>query len=132
MTTLTVQGTTPGAGSTMRSEKLIRSYGSDKVGWHQEVGNLQAIIDTVDRRMSAGDRFATPGDSRSIPMTSTNRTRWPTRSGRFPPGIDWNATLRWSTPGSLDHESTHSPVEAGAVEPPVVSRMLVTCAMGIA
>lgn len=60
MTTLTVQGATPGAGLTMRSEKLIESYGLNKVGWHQEIGNLQAIIDTVDQRMSAGDWFVTP------------------------------------------------------------------------
>ncbi len=60
MTTLTVQGTTPGAGLTMRSEKLIESYGLATVGWHQEIGDLQAIIDTVNQRMNAGDWFATP------------------------------------------------------------------------
>lgn len=60
MTTLTVQGTTPGAGLTMRSEKLIETYGLDRVGWHQEIGDLQAIIDTVNRRMADGDWFATP------------------------------------------------------------------------
>lgn len=60
MTTLTVQGTTAGAGLTMRSEELIGSYGLDKVGWHQEIGDLQAIIDTVNQRMKSGDWFATP------------------------------------------------------------------------
>lgn len=60
MTTLAVQGTTPGAGLTMRSETLIESYGLAKVGWSQEIGDLQAIIDTVNQRMSAGDWFATP------------------------------------------------------------------------
>ncbi|MEX3509655.1 glycine betaine ABC transporter substrate-binding protein [Kocuria carniphila] len=60
MTTLTVQGTTSGAGLTMRSEQLIESYGLASLGWHQEIGDLQAIIDTVNQRMKAGDWFATP------------------------------------------------------------------------
>ncbi|WP_431813491.1 glycine betaine ABC transporter substrate-binding protein [Kocuria sp. cx-455] len=60
MTTLTVQGTTPGAGLTMRSEKLIESYGLATVGWQQNIGDLQAIIDTMNQRMTAGDWFATP------------------------------------------------------------------------
>lgn len=60
MTTLQVQGTTPGAGLSMRSDQLVRDYGLDELGWTHELGDLQAIIDTVDRRMAAGDWFVTP------------------------------------------------------------------------
>ncbi|WP_318547692.1 glycine betaine ABC transporter substrate-binding protein [Kocuria marina] len=30
------------------------------MGWHQEIGDLRAIIDTVDRRMADEDWFVTP------------------------------------------------------------------------
>jgi glycine betaine/proline transport system substrate-binding protein len=60
MTTLVVQGTTPGAGLTMRSQRLVRDYGLDEAGWSHEIGDLQAIIRTVDARIAAGDWFVTP------------------------------------------------------------------------
>ena len=60
MVTLVVQGTTPGAGLTMRSQQLVRDYGLDEAGWSHEIGDLQAIIRTVDTRIAAGDWFVTP------------------------------------------------------------------------
>jgi glycine betaine/proline transport system substrate-binding protein len=60
MATLVVQGTTPGAGLTMRSQQLVRDYGLDEVGWTYEIGDLQAIIRTVDVRIAAGDWFVSP------------------------------------------------------------------------
>jgi glycine betaine/proline transport system substrate-binding protein len=60
MTTLVVQGTTPGAGLTMRSQQLVRAYGLDGAGWSHEIGDLAAIIRTVDTRIAAGDWFVTP------------------------------------------------------------------------
>jgi len=60
MATLVVQGTTPGAGLTMRSQELVRDYGLDEVGWSHEIGDLQAIISTVNARIAAGDWFVTP------------------------------------------------------------------------
>ena len=60
MATLVVQGTTPGAGLTMRSQQLVRDYGLDEAGWSHEIGDLQAIIRTVDERIAAGDWFVTP------------------------------------------------------------------------
>jgi glycine betaine/proline transport system substrate-binding protein len=60
MTTLVVQGTTPGAGLTMRSQQLVREYGLDEAGWSHRIGDLQAVIRTVDDRIAAGDWFVTP------------------------------------------------------------------------
>lgn len=60
MATLVVQGTTPGAGLTMRSQELVREYGLDEVGWKHEIGDLHAIIRTIDDRIAAGDWFVTP------------------------------------------------------------------------
>ena len=60
MATLVVQGTTPGAGLTMRSQQLVRDYGLDEAGWSHRIGDLQAIIRTVDERIAAGDWFVTP------------------------------------------------------------------------
>ena len=60
MATLVVQGTTPGAGLTMRSQQLVHDYGLDEAGWSHEIGDLQAIIRTVDERIAAGDWFVTP------------------------------------------------------------------------
>ena len=60
MTTLVVQGTTPGAGLTMRSEQLVREYGLDEAGWSHRIGDLHAVIGTVDERIAAGDWFVTP------------------------------------------------------------------------
>ena len=60
MATLVVQGTTPGAGLTMRSQELVREYQLDAVGWSYRVGDLQAIIDTINDGMAAGDWFVTP------------------------------------------------------------------------
>ena len=60
MATLVVQGTTPGAGLTMRSEQLVRDYGLDEAGWSHEIGDLHAIIRTVNERIAAGDWFVTP------------------------------------------------------------------------
>ena len=59
MTTLTAQGTMPGTGLTMRSEKLIKAYGLAALGRRQEIGDPRAIIDTVDRRMADEDWFVT-------------------------------------------------------------------------
>lgn len=60
MTTLTVQGTTAAAGLTMRGNRLLETYGLAALGWHQEIGDIHAIIDTVNRRMDNGDWFVTP------------------------------------------------------------------------
>lgn len=60
MATLVVQGTTPGAGLTMRSQQLVRDYRLDEAGWTHEIGDLQAIIRTVDERIAVGDWFVTP------------------------------------------------------------------------
>lgn len=60
MATLVVQGTTAGAGLTMRSQELVREYGLDEAGWSHRIGDLQAIIRTVNERVAAGDWFATP------------------------------------------------------------------------
>jgi glycine betaine/proline transport system substrate-binding protein len=60
MATLDVQGTTPGAGLTMRSQQLLREYRLDEAGWRYVIGDLQAIIRTVDERIAAGDWFVTP------------------------------------------------------------------------
>lgn len=60
MPTLVVQGTTPGAGLTMRSQELLREYGLDDAGWTYQVGDLDAIIRTINGRIAAGDWFVTP------------------------------------------------------------------------
>jgi glycine betaine/proline transport system substrate-binding protein len=60
MATLVVQGTTPGAGLTMRSEQLVRDYGLDAAGWSHRIGDLQAVIRTIGGRIAAGDWFVTP------------------------------------------------------------------------
>lgn len=60
MATLVVQGTTPGAGLTMRSEQLMRDYGLDAAGWSHRIGDIHAIIRTVNERIAAGDWFVTP------------------------------------------------------------------------
>lgn len=60
MSTLTVQGTTAGAGLTMRGQTLLEEYGLDEAGWHQEIGDIHAIIDAVNRRVGAGEWFVTP------------------------------------------------------------------------
>lgn len=106
MTTLAVQGTTPGAGLTMRSETLIESYGLAKVGWSQEIGDLQAIIDTVNQRMSAGTASPLPCGSRSTSMTFTNYARWRIRSARSPHRI---ARRSWPT-GRAGRTSRRKPV----------------------
>jgi glycine betaine/proline transport system substrate-binding protein len=60
MATLVVQGTTPGAGLTMRSQELVREYGLDEAGWSYRIGGLKEIIATIDERVAAGDWFVTP------------------------------------------------------------------------
>jgi glycine betaine/proline transport system substrate-binding protein len=60
MATLVVQGTTPGAGLTMRSQQLVRDYGLEEAGWSHAIGDLQAIIRTVNERIAAGEWFVTP------------------------------------------------------------------------
>lgn len=60
MATLVVQGTTPGAGLTMRSQELVREYGLDEAGWSYRIGDLAAIIRTIDNRIADGDWFVTP------------------------------------------------------------------------
>ncbi|WP_432559665.1 glycine betaine ABC transporter substrate-binding protein [Granulicoccus sp. GXG6511] len=59
-TTRLVQGTKAGAGLSMRSNRLVTEYGLDKLGWSHEIGDIWAVIDTVNTRMAAGDWFATP------------------------------------------------------------------------
>lgn len=59
-TTRVVQGTKAGAGLSMRSNQLVVDYGLDKLGWSHEIGDIHAVIDTVNSRMAAGDWFATP------------------------------------------------------------------------
>lgn len=59
-TTRIVQGTKAGAGLSMRSNRLVVEYGLDKLGWSHEIGDIWAVIDTVNSRMAAGDWFATP------------------------------------------------------------------------
>jgi glycine betaine/proline transport system substrate-binding protein len=60
MATLTVQGTTPGAGLTARSRQLVVDYGLEDAGWSYQVGNLGEIIRTVNARMTAREWFVTP------------------------------------------------------------------------
>jgi glycine betaine/proline transport system substrate-binding protein len=60
MATLVVQGTTPGAGLTMRSQQLITDYGLDQAGWSYRIGDLQQIIQTVNGRIAAQEWFVTP------------------------------------------------------------------------
>lgn len=60
MATLVVQGTTAGAGLTMRSQQLVADYGLDEAGWSHRIGDIHAIIDTVNDRIAAGDWFVTP------------------------------------------------------------------------
>ena len=55
-----VQGTTPGAGLTLRSRQLVTDYGLDRLGWRYQVGDLAAIIRTVDERIAAREWFVTP------------------------------------------------------------------------
>ena len=52
MATLVVQGTTPGAELTMRTQELVREYGLDEVGWSYRVGDLAYHLDRQrsDRR----------------------------------------------------------------------------------
>ncbi|MDO5681323.1 MAG: glycine betaine ABC transporter substrate-binding protein [Propionibacteriaceae bacterium] len=59
-TTRVVQGTKAGAGLSMRSNRLVTEYGLDALGWSHEIGDIWAVIDTVNTRMAAGDWFATP------------------------------------------------------------------------
>lgn len=59
-TTRVVQGTKAGAGLSMRSNNLVTAYGLDQLGWSHEIGDINAVIDTVNSRMAAGDWFATP------------------------------------------------------------------------
>jgi glycine betaine/proline transport system substrate-binding protein len=60
MATLVVQGTTPGAGLTMRSQELVREYGLDAAGWSYRIGDLAAIINNINGRIANGDWFVTP------------------------------------------------------------------------
>jgi glycine betaine/proline transport system substrate-binding protein len=60
MASLVVQGTTPGAGLTMRSQQVITDYGLDRAGWSYRIGDLQQIIQTVNGRIIAQDWFVTP------------------------------------------------------------------------
>ena len=44
----------------MRSRELVREYGLDEVGWSYRIGDLAAIIRTIDNRIAGGDWFVTP------------------------------------------------------------------------
>lgn len=58
--TRTVQGTGSYAGLTMMGDELLKTYGLDALGWEQPAGDIHAVIDTVNRRYSAGEWFVTP------------------------------------------------------------------------
>ena len=60
MTTQVVQGTKPSAGLSMRSDRLLVEYGLDELGWTHPPGDINSVVDTVNRRMTAGDWFVTP------------------------------------------------------------------------
>jgi glycine betaine/proline transport system substrate-binding protein len=60
MATLVVQGTTAGAGLTARSRQVVSAYGLDRLGWRYQVGDLRAIIRTIEEGVAAGDWFITP------------------------------------------------------------------------
>jgi glycine betaine/proline transport system substrate-binding protein len=60
MATLVVRGTTSGAGLTTRSQNVVREYGLDTAGWSYRIGDLAAIIATIDGRIAAGEWFVTP------------------------------------------------------------------------
>lgn len=60
MATLVVQGTTAGAGLTVRSRQVVTDYGLDEAGWSYRVGSLADIVRTVDQRVAAREWFVTP------------------------------------------------------------------------
>ncbi|MGP6173861.1 glycine betaine ABC transporter substrate-binding protein [Corynebacterium sp. A21] len=55
-----VQGTTSAAGLTMRGDQLLEAYRLAELGWTQPHGDIDAIIETVNRRYAAGEWFITP------------------------------------------------------------------------
>lgn len=59
-----VQGTTPGAGLTMRTQELVREYGLTRSAGATGSGTWQ-IISTVNARITARDWFVTRSGSRS-------------------------------------------------------------------
>lgn len=60
MATLVVQGTTAGAGLSTRSQQLLAEYGLDRAGWSHRIGDIHAIIDTINARIAAHEWFVTP------------------------------------------------------------------------
>jgi len=62
MAILVVQGTTPGAGLTMRTQELVREYGLTRSAGATGSGTWQ-IISTVNARITAGDWFVTRSGS---------------------------------------------------------------------
>jgi glycine betaine/proline transport system substrate-binding protein len=60
MAELVVQGTTPGAGLTMRSQQLLTRYGLDRFGWSYQIGDLDAIIRRINQGIAAREWFVTP------------------------------------------------------------------------
>lgn len=59
-TTRVVQGTGSYAGLTVMGDELLAAYGLDKLGWTQPAGNIDILIDNVNKRIAAGDWFVTP------------------------------------------------------------------------
>jgi len=64
MATLVVQGATPGAELTMRTQELVREYGLSRSAGAIGSGTWQ-IISTVNARITARDWFVTRSGSRS-------------------------------------------------------------------
>ena len=62
MAILVVQGTTPGAGLTMRTQELVREYGLTRSAGGTWSGTWQ-IISTVNARITARDWFVTRSGS---------------------------------------------------------------------
>jgi glycine betaine/proline transport system substrate-binding protein len=62
MAILVVQGTTPGAGLTMRTQELVREYGLTRSAGATGSGTWQ-IISTVNARITARDWFVTRSGS---------------------------------------------------------------------
>ena len=70
MAILVVQGTTPGAGLTMRTQELVREYGLTRSAGATWSGTWQ-IISTVNARITAPRRY--PRRARAEPTKSPHR-----------------------------------------------------------
>ncbi len=77
MAILVVQGTTPGAGLTMRTQELVREYGPTRSAGATGSGTWQ-IISTVNARITARDWFVTRSGSPQH-LNEVHSGRWTTR-----------------------------------------------------